>query len=493
MTPMMKQWLLLVLAVAAAADQPPATRALTLRECLERALAQNLDVQIERLNPRIESWNIVGQQGVFDPAFTGSARYRDATESLNPERQTALGVSSLEAQQLRFDTGLNGLLPTGTRYSLAAFDTRDSGTLSSNFTFTGTAAITLTQPLLQDFGLGANTAQIRIARQNRQIAEETLAQQVINTISDVENAYYELVFAIEDHKAKIEDWNRAKALLAENRKRVELGVLSPLDITQAEAGVAEREEAVILTERAIKDQENALKRLIAQDVQEFRGTTLVPVDAPPVQMIELDAARSIATALETRPDFRQSQHEVERQGILVKFNRNQLWPQIDLEGSYGYNGIGGSFGQLTDSVGSGGAPAWSVGVVVTVPLGNRQARDNFHSARLTQDQLLLSLKRLEQDIIVEVDNAVGRVETNLKRVEATAAARRLAEESLRAEEEKLRAGTSTSFLVLQAQAQLAAARSAEIRARADYNQSLVELARSEGTTLLKHQIAVEGD
>jgi outer membrane protein TolC len=183
--------------------------------------------------------------------------------------------------------------------------------------------------------------------------------------------------------------------------------------------------------------------------------------------------------------------EVDRQGILVQYNRNQLWPQIDLQGSYGYNGIGRSFGDFTDSVGTGDAPQWNVGVVVTIPIGNRQARANYQSARLGKEQALLTLKRLEQDIIVAVDNAVGRVETNVKRLEATAAARRLAEESLRAEEEKLRAGTSTSFLVLQAQSQLAAARSTEIRAKADYNESLVELARSEGTTLLKHNIHVD--
>ncbi len=139
----------------------------------------------------------------------------------------------------------------------------------------------------------------------------------------------------------------------------------------------------------------------------------------------------------------------------------------------------------------GNSPTWSVGVVVSLPLGNRQARANYHTAKLDADQLLLSLKSLEQDIVVAVDDAVGHVETNLKSVEAARAATRLAEESLDAEKRKLQAGTSTTFLVLQAQTQLATARVAQIRAEADYHESLVALDLAEGTILAKNSIVLD--
>ena len=142
-------------------------------------------------------------------------------------------------------------------------------------------------------------------------------------------------------------------------------------------------------------------------------------------------------------------------------------------------------------VGTRENPVWAGGVTVTFPLGNRQARANYQTARLQVEQFLLQLKQLEQQIVVAVDNAVGHVQTNLKSVEAAAAARRLADESLKAEKTKLLAGTSTTFLVLQAQSQLATARSAEIRARADYAESLVTLAQAEGTTLQKNNIALD--
>jgi outer membrane protein len=474
----------------ARAEQPPlaAARQLSIRECIELALQNNLDLQIERLRPGIQSWGIIREQGAFEPALRGRASYRDDTQPLDPERQAALGLSAIHSEELRLRTSIDGRLPTGTEYELAAFDTRTQGTLAPDSVHVGGAALTLRQPLLRNFWLTPNTAALRVARKARHIADQQLAQQLIQTVSAVLAAYYELVFAIENHKAKIEDLNRARALLDENRRRVELGVLSPLEVTQAEAGAAERREAVIVAERQIRDQENALKRLIMRDVMELRDVAIEPLDRPQVQIADIDVTRSIQTALESRPDFLRLQHELQRRDILVQFNRNQLWPQVDLEGSYGLNARGPNAGRLADSLASAENPVWTVGVVVTIPLGNRQARANYHIARLEAEQAVLDLKRLEQDIIVEVDNAAGQVRTNLQRVEATRAARRLAEESLRAEETKLRTGASTSFQVLQAQAQLAAARSAEIRAQADYNKSLVELFRVEGTTLRRHNI-----
>jgi len=486
---MKTRMLLLNLCLAAiwsqAAEVNQVVRSVTLRSCVERALADNLELRAERINPSIATWGVLQQEGVFDPAFVAAANYNDS-------RTPVLGSDSDIQRQFSPSLGLAGLLPTGTGYGLSLKDYRTGGTDYSDYLYTGTAAITLRQPLLKNFGFEPNLARIRVARKSRDIAVQSFALLVMNKVSEVSRAYYELVFAIEDHKAKLEDLNRAKRLLDENRKRVQVGVMSPLDVTQAEAGVAEREEAVIVSERAIKDNENALKRLISTDVRFLLGETLVPVDYPVVEVVETDVARSTRLALEQRPDFIAARHEVERRNILVKYNRNQLWPELDLKASYGMNGLAESgFHTLTGRQLGNENNAWGVGISISFPIGNRQARANYNIARLDREQSLLALKQLEQNIIVAVDNAVGRVQTNLKRVEATRAASRLGEESLKAEETKLRAGTSTSFLVLQAQSQLAAARSAEIRARSDYSESLVELARVEGTTLQKNNIVLD--
>jgi outer membrane protein TolC len=208
-------------------------------------------------------------------------------------------------------------------------------------------------------------------------------------------------------------------------------------------------------------------------------------------MVETDIDRSTRTALESRPDFLAAKHELERRGILVKFNRNQLYPQVDLTGSYSRNGAAGTFNGLVDDVSRGDQRTWGVGVIASFPLGNRQARANYNISRLDEDQAVIDLKILEQNILVQVDVAVRQVRTNLKRIEATAAASRLADESLKAEEQKLRTGTSTILLVLQAQAALGAARSADIRARSDYAESLAQLAATEGTILKKYNIVLD--
>jgi len=471
------------------------TMSITIRECIARALQNNLDIQIQRLNPSIQSWGVVLAQSTFDPALKGSATYAD---SVSPAAIHYLsGVSEVttttpvRAVSLNPSVSLGGPFVSGATYDLSASPFGSGGSLNSNFVYSGTTAFSVTQPLLKNFGFGVNTASIRIARKSQEIAIQNFILQVINSVSAVENAYYELVFAIEDCKAKQEDLALAKQLLDETRRKVQIGVSSPLDVTTAESGVASREQAIILAQRTILDNENALKLLISQNVREFRDVSFTPVDYPVVEMVETDVARSIRTALDMRPDYLAAKNSVEKQNIQVKYDSNQLWPEIDLSGSYGWNGIGGSIEDWASNIGSRQFPVWSAGMSVTIPLGNRQARANYHAAFLQAEQLLLQLKQLEQQIVVAVDNAAGHVQTNLKSVEAASVARRLAEESYQAERTKLQTGTSTTLNVLTQESALADARSAEIRARANYMESLVALAQAEGTTLQKDDITLD--
>jgi outer membrane protein TolC len=477
---------MLLAASAARGDATNQMKSLTMRECIERALENNLEIKSQRINPTIGTWGVIGAQGVYDPILSGGVDYNDSVTPENP-------ATPLKERTLSSTLGLSGKLPTGATYDFSANDTRFSGNTLTNpaFLYTGQAGVSATQPLLKNFGFGVNAATIRIARENKTIAVQNFVQFVMSKISAVSTAYYELIFSIENHKTAVENRELAQQLLDQNRKREQVGTMSPLDVIQAEAGVAESEQNVILTARAIKDNENTLKRLICQQVTEFRGVSLVPVDQPMVQMVALDVEESTRTALQMRADYLSALHTLESQNISVQFNRNQLWPQVDLAGSYAFNGRGHSFDDFNDNLASRDSPVWGVGVIASFPLGNRQARSTYHISKLDADQALLSLKSLEQDIVVQVDNAVGHVEANLKSVEAARAATRLAQESLEAEKKKLLAGTSTTFLVLQAQTQLATARSAESRAEADYGESLVTLDLVQGTILQKNNIVLD--
>ena len=487
------RYALLALLSLALSGRAQVVQSLTIQDCISRALQNNLEIKFDRINPTIAQWGVVGQQGVYDPLLSASLNYQDAWLPRDTTQvfTNALSQTTVITRTLEPNFGLSGKLPTGATYDFSSQNTRYSGNAVSNFLYTGQTSASISQPILKNFGLGINSAQIRIARKNQAIAQQNFIQLVMNKISAVCNAYYEWIFTIEDHRAKMQTLDEAKELLDQTRKRADIGTQSPLDVIQAEAGVAENEQAVITSAQAIKDAENALKRLISQQVTEFRGTTLVPTDFPIAQAMSLDSTQSVRVALEKRPDYMSAKHNLEIQNIAVQYNRNQLWPEIDLQGSYGVNGRGTTDNNYIDSLTSDDYPVWSAGVVVTFPLGNRQARSNYNIAKLDATQALINLKALEQDIIIQVEDAIGHVGSSIKAVEAARAASRLAEASLDAEKKKLLAGTSTTFLVLQAQAQLGSSRSAEVRARASYSESLIALDLAEGTILQKNNIVLE--
>ncbi len=470
------------------AEQTNNVRLLTLQECIARALANNFDVRIQRINPSIQNWNIVLAQGAYDPVLTGSIEDNSSLTPVDRGPGAPAGIDNLRTTPGQ--VALGGKFVSGATYSVTASENRydTSPSFGTNFLYSGTTALQVTQPLLKNFGFDSNTAAIRIARKSHDIAVQSFLLQMITSISAVDNAYYELIYAIESFKDAKQDLALAQALLDQTTLQVKIGTASPLDVVEAESGVAQRQQTLILDARLIKDDENALKLLISQNVTEFKGSSLVPTNYPDVEPVETDLARSTNIALQRRPDYLAAIQAVEQQDIQVKFNHNQLWPEIDLNGSYGWNGGANNLGNTVDSEASGRYPVWAAGVSLTIPLGNRQARANYHSARLLSEQLLLQLKSLEQQIIVGVDDAVGHVRTKLEAVQATRAATGYAQASYEAEKTKLLVGTSTPVLVLQQESILFDAKAAQVRAEADYREALVALAQVEGTTLQKHHI-----
>lgn len=466
---------------------------LTLRECIELALRNNIDISVERINPLIEEGDILAAYGDFDPRLTLALRHQNRETPLFEEE--IAGNRASESRATTFSPSLLGKLPTGTEYDFSYDSTRQLTSPDFDHEHRATGAISLAQPLLRNFGFAANLATLRIAKKNRQIARYTLLTRITETVNEVHKAYYDLKFAMANLQVQEESLEIAKALLAENKKRLEVGLMSPLDVTQAESGVASQEETLIQAQQEIKTQSNRLRRLIASDVAHSRSLRPIPVDKPIMEPVEVVVDESITRALQNRPEYLQQKKQIEADRVQLSYDFNQLFPQINVEASYGQSGLGTSFESAFDSVHEDGDrfPTWLVGVVVDIPLGNAAARGRHRASRLRVQQSILELKGIEQDIIIEVDNAAAQVETNLKRIEATRAARRLAEETLNAEQKKLEAGTTTSYTVLQQQRDLTDARTKEIRAIADYNLSLAELYRVEGTLLAKYDITLKED
>jgi outer membrane protein TolC len=478
-----------------AAQMDQQMRPLSLPECIQIALEHNLTIQIERVNPKLSLYSLRVSQGAYDPSFFFSYRqqHRQEPGRFDPTIGNIPGSSS---ETDVFATGISGQLPTGTRYS---FTTSMSETevedLAFSFSqFSGNAAISqLRQPLLKDFLIDGARLNIKLGKNQMSQSNMTLRWQVMNALTQVELAYYDLIFAQENVKVQEKAVQLADTLLAENKKRVEIGTMAPLDEKQAESQVAARRVDLLNAKRTLVVRQNALKNLLSHEYTDWLNVTIQPTEGLRAVPVALDLQDSWHKGLNHRPDLQRSKKELENQGVVVKYRRNQLLPQLDVVGSIGYASQvrNGSYGDIFDQLKRRDNPVWALGAELNVPLTRRQERYNYKSAKAVARQLKLTYKQFEQQIMVDIENAVSLARINLQRVEATRQEREFAEAAMVAEEKKLEVGKSTSFIVLQLQRDLTAARSSEINALSEYNKAISQLSLNEGSVFDRHSIQVE--
>ena len=471
-----------------------ATVVLTARECLAIALESNLDISISKYEPLLSEADLMQARGEFDPLWSIDWLEREEKTPTSAQYKIfGVPVESIWEQTTVVDTSFEGKAPTGTTYSLNLGSIRTESTFTEfspmGSEYRGTAELTLSQPLLNGFGLAVNLAQIRIARNNKNISEEQLTLTVIDTASQVLSAYWDLVFAREILVVARQSLRNARDLLEQNRLRVEVGTAAPIEVRQAEAGVKRREADVISAIAAIRDAEDRLKLLL--DVHEdiaLWGESIVPVDKPLMIMRSLDEALSYKAALEKRPEFVQAEKGLENSEMLVRVGKNALLPTIDVQGSYGFNALRGSFEKEAEYLARGDDWKFFYGVVGRIPVGNRIAKGAYVRSRYELEKAELLLQKLEQAVRLEVRTAIRQVETNRQLVETNAIATKLQEQALEDEKKRYEVGVSTSYRVLEFEEDLALARSNEVRALVDYRKALISLDRAEGTILERYNI-----
>ena len=480
----------LQVAQSGAAQAPPRSApgvmALSMKESIALALKGNLDIAIEGFTPQIREQDLLSEKSVYDPsAFLEALR----SDNKLPAQLNLLTGARVLSDLWDFNTGLRQKLPTGGAYELRFNNQflQVPGSASGDG-FISKFGLTITQPLLKNFGFEANETGIRIATNNQSISREQLRLKVSDITTQVQNAYVELVFAIENLEVQRRSLRLAQNLVTLNKARVRAGVAAPVEVTQAEAQEAARVQDVILADKAVRDAEDSLKVILnipgttgwGQEIQPTYSLTFVP---KPVNLEE-----TIRTALDSRYEYKSAKLDIENRELSVRLTRNQLLPDLSLTGNVNTNGFGKSYGNNMDAMTSGDFVSYSVGVVLTVPLGNRSAEASHTKARLTAEQAKTSLRQLELQIVQQVREGVRRVEADAKRVDANRAARTLAEEQLRVEQRRLEAGVSTTFNVLSFQRDLAQAQVSEIRSIADYYKSLANLEKVRGTVLEANQI-----
>jgi len=486
---------------------------LSLDECIRHALRNNLNLAAEILTPRINAEAVGLANEVFIPKLTFSAGQSNRNSASYSWISAADTITTESGQ---YELNVSQLLPTGGRLEadLTSYKTDSSESfLTINPRYGSTLTFEFIQPLLRGFGPTATRRAIIVAQHNRDISRSDFQGLLMDTVTRVEQAYWNLVYSIENLRAKQESLKWARDLLFKNQKELEAGLIPPLGLINAKAEVAGREADIIQAEAEIRNSEDILRTLINLPRDEGEAPPgLIPTDSPKLDEKVLTFEEAVRLALENRPELEAGRTRIRTSDVNLSVARNGLLPELSFTASYWSPGVSGTRILYQDDnpltniiVGQvpGGASAalqdalklryrnWSVYLSLAVPLDTVLSRAAFAQAKLESDQASLRLKNLEQQAVLDVQTALRAVETDYKRALAYKASRTLEEEKLRAEEKKLAAGLSTSYTVLQNQRDLAAARTNELRALADYNLSLARLDRALGRTLKAKNIVVE--
>jgi outer membrane protein TolC len=486
----------------AAAQSQETTRPLSIDEAVRLGLEQNLGIQIQRIDPQISDVGISQAKSFWAPTLTSTLSRQSQSQASTSAFSG--GATSIDNSTFAGGFGVNQVLPTGAFYNVNWNNARFTSTSFFN-SFSPQLASNInaqvSQPLLKNFGIDQIRQQVQVSKKLRDLSDIQLGQVITQTSRNVRNAYWDLSYAIDNLRAQQESLKLAQQSLSDNRKRVEIGTLAPIDIVQAQAEVASNEERVILAEAQIKRAQDNLRTLILDPATpEFWTTTFQPTDAAPFNELGVDTDGAVRNALDKRTDIRSAKNTIERSDVDIRFLRNQILPDVSAQATYITRGVGGTqltpvdlqlaastgvvpprqivssrgFGNVLGDVFQSAYPDWTIGVNISYPLGTNTAQANLARAKLQYQQSQTQLKNLEMQVAAQVREAGRQVQTNQKRVLSARASRELQEKKLEAEEKKLAAGMSQSFFVFQAQRDLSLARTAEIQAIADYNKSVVD-------------------
>jgi outer membrane protein TolC len=474
-------------AVPAAAER---TVAISLSEAIALTFQNNLDLKVEAITPQIRATDIGREQGAFDPTLSAEVQ---VAQDRSP---SGSGGEASNVEQIAGQVALTQRLPLGTEYEIAYNTDRldtNAPLATLDPSYSAEVLLRVEQPLLRDFGAGVNRTAIAVARGALDIARATFRRAVQDTLFTTVQTYWRVVQTQDALEVARESLRLARRLLEQNRVQVQVGTMAPIEVTQAEASVAAREEDVIVAEAAVADAEDALKRAVLVDEQRVFDYRVVPTDRPEFQPVEAQLGPNLEAARRLRPELQAARLDIGNREASARLARNQLLPEVNLFGSAGLNGLDDRFADTQAELGGKADEQyeWSVGVRLSYPLGNRAARNAYAAQQLGLRQAQTQLRNLELQVIEEVRVAVRAVNTNTKRVEATREATRLAREQLAAEERRLAVGLSTSFEVLRLQTDLATARNREIQAITDYRVSLANLDRVVGTLLERFGIVVK--
>jgi len=483
---------------------------LTMDQAIEMALRNNNDIDVSRNDVHIAAFNFEAAKGIYDPLVNSQTYYESRT---TPTASVIGGTTndSITQRQIYGDLGLSGFVPKfGGAYDVI-FNSARTDTTSRNATlnpqFPSNFTATFTQPLLRNRSIDLNRRNIMIARKNIDISDAQLQQKAMDIIARVEQAYWDLAYALRNLQVQLESLTQAREQFESNQRQVEKGALAPVDVVAAQQQVSNFEQLVYLAQETVTRTENTLKTLVLADRTSAEWSRpLMPVS--PVELtvphMPLDTAQ--AEALKNRPELQQLETSAEINKIDERFFRNQTKPQVDLVGSYTSAGLAGTrnpispgmpppslVGGYFDSLGrlvSLDFPTYRAGLQISFPLRNRTAKAILARTLEEGSRIENQQAQAEENIEAEVRNTLQSLRSAESRLASATDARLAAEELYNSEQRQFRGGTSTFFLVLQRQTALAVARASELNARTILNKAISDFNRALGRTLTVNNVSV---
>jgi len=490
-------------------------QATSLADCIALAIQNNTNLQIQRLGPVSATAQVRSARSIFDPKLYSNV-VRDRYQTPAVTFLNAGASPTYFTQDLIANVGLRKTLLSGGQIQLE-WDNKKYGTVPSLANpivpqYTTSLGLTLTQPLLRDFGWKYALLMVEIAQNTEQAAYFQYEASISNLVAQVEAAYWALVLAIENVRVQEEGVNLGLEVQRQNEGKFNVGALAHTAVLEAQADVARREALLIRARNAEDIARDNLRALI--NYRQPNSSTLLmiePHDQPTAAPYPANLEASLQTALEKRPELTAARLGVYGSGLQRKVAENQLLPRLNFVGQLGLNGLAGTDQQVVfngtvvpvNPIATGGYGTalgqlpdgrfynYSAGATIEIPIDNAQAKANYATANINLDQSRLSLQQLQESVTLEIKTAVTNIHSDLKSIQATRLARELEEENVRNQQARYNVGLATTKDLLDFQDRLTVAQFNEIQAVTQYNTDLAELHRVEGTLLSARNILLE--
>jgi outer membrane protein len=468
---------------------PSAPSALTLQDLLERVLEYNESIQMRMLEAEISRRTHRAETGIFEPQVVGTVEHLQNHRPNNAQQQASLIFTQQEFKERNtlYTGGLEFLIPTGARLrtGVTLRELRNNlqvvrGVDKEYETFVGTS---LVQPLLKNFGPGVTTARIRLAALASDLAFQEYRRETMLTVARAEAAYWDLYLTQEQERISNESLAIATQLLADNRHRAEVGRAPELEVLEAEAGVSLRRARLSDAQLLLYEGMSRLGTLYSETGL-LHPLHIQAVDEPLIDYEPLAYFESYQRAFQLNPDFLARKTQIRQENVRLSFARNQLLPQFDLRGSYGFSGLGSNPNAAWSDIGGTDFASWSIGVEARIPItGGIRERNELAAARLSQKRALVALKEIEVQVANAIDSALQKVRIYRDNVQSYLSVVDFHERLLESQLASLDVGRIDSRRVLETEEKLFEAKLSVVESMVLYRKALLELELVTGTTL----------